>query len=542
MLGFISRRQLAKGKKRDSGDNTLIDITVVSASNMAHPDLFVRLFHGRYSAETALVRDSEKEAWNESFLFNYDSLSKINLEVVSRGFLRESVVGTCSIRVDDLTKNKEYSNQFKLVAPGKGKKILNTSFLQLNVCWKDGDHLSNKVLGVTVHSGHDLLAADWYLTGGGLSDPYCIVNHGLHTSRTPIQEQTLNPIWNSFHLFPWKPIHKLDIKVFDYDQGQALEAITGDDFLGEVQLPTRDLEVGQTTRYHLKLHPADKLAKREGNEDRGAIDVTVACLDGYTFMHKMLKVRLLRARGLRGMDWSGLSDPFCELKHGKQNTISETKTQMLEPHWDDTFIFDFQMSYPLKITVFDRDEAWGMYNDHMGQVEIPVNQLEVGRPKRMWYPLSDQNYLFDRECGEVEVEVERVDGRQYHRAVLACEIIQARNLIAMDSNGTSDPYANIKHGNQHRNTAIKKCTLMPEWNHSMKFDFHVLHKLVVEVYDNDEFSLDGDDFLGMVEVPLVSLKKDVEIRNWYRLVAPHNIDDGIVRGEVELRFLWKSEA
>lgn len=79
--------------------------------------------------------------------------------------------------------------------------------------------------------------------------------------------------------------------------------------------------------------------------------------------------------------------------------------------------------------------------------------------------------------------------------------------------------------------------LSPIWNHSVRLDFNTVEKLVVEIFDHDDFSLDGDDFMGKVEIALSCLVKGQEICGWYTLRDEKGREcDGC--GEVELKILW----
>lgn len=84
-------------------------------------------------------------------------------------------------------------------------------------------------------------------------------------------------------------------------------------------------------------------------------------------------------------------------------------------------------------------------------------------------------------------------------SVLQVCIVQARNLPAADSSGTSDPYVEIKLGAQSLRTRTIPKTLNPQWGDCDFFNFlvwdntQVLH---IRVYDEDTLSL--DDYLGRV--------------------------------------------
>ena len=82
--------------------------------------------------------------------------------------------------------------------------------------------------------------------------------------------------------------------------------------------------------------------------------------------------------------------------------------------------------------------------------------------------------------------------------------IEAKDLLAGDSNGLSDPYLKIPHGQagvvdlpkkQNRTRRIDK-TLNPVWNESFLIEYDPMkcNELRIEVYDYDYIG--KDDFLG----------------------------------------------
>jgi hypothetical protein len=91
------------------------------------------------------------------------------------------------------------------------------------------------------------------------------------------------------------------------------------------------------------------------------------------------------------------------------------------------------------------------------------------------------------------------------RATFQVRVIRARNLLAADSTGRSDPFAVVRLNNVSFRTPTEKQTLFPQWNVSYEFGdgLDVLSDsdvLKVDVYDWDRFK--RPDFLGSVRIPL----------------------------------------
>ncbi|XP_061439658.1 dysferlin isoform X3 [Rhineura floridana] len=93
-------------------------------------------------------------------------------------------------------------------------------------------------------------------------------------------------------------------------------------------------------------------------------------------------------------------------------------------------------------------------------------------------------------------------GNRYH---LRCYIYQARDLIAMDKDSFSDPYAIVSFLHQSQKTVVAKNTLNPTWDQTLIFyEIEIFGapqnvadsppNIVVEIYDHDTYG--ADEFMG----------------------------------------------
>ena len=65
-------------------------------------------------------------------------------------------------------------------------------------------------------------------------------------------------------------------------------------------------------------------------------------------------------------------------------------------------------------------------------------------------------------------------------SILTVHVVEARDLKAMDIDGTSDPFVTIEIENQKIETNYKRGTLSPVWNESFTFEItHGREPLVV---------------------------------------------------------------
>lgn len=101
---------------------------------------------------------------------------------------------------------------------------------------------------------------------------------------------------------------------------------------------------------------------------------------------------------------------------------------------------------------------------------------------------------------------------------LLVHIIEARNLLAKDSNGFSDPFVVLQLGNQKFRTKVIDMSLNPTWDEKFSFEVRdVRDALRLVVYDKD---LIGKDFLGKVKFPLSDLMNTGDLSfgtQWYKL-------------------------
>lgn len=121
---------------------------------------------------------------------------------------------------------------------------------------------------------------------------------------------------------------------------------------------------------------------------------------------------------------------------------------------------------------------------------------------------------YNDEYGYTPRPEDEEDGTVISR--LRLKVISGHQLAKKDIFGASDPYVRIDlnaiNGDRTIDSVLtktKKKTLDPTWNE--EFIFRVKpseHKLVLQVFDENR--LTRDDFLGMVELPLLNLPKEVE--------------------------------
>lgn len=99
-----------------------------------------------------------------------------------------------------------------------------------------------------------------------------------------------------------------------------------------------------------QLSPGSEEEEHEGPvcEKLGRIQFSV----GYSFQDSTLTVKILKGQDLPAKDFSGTSDPFVKiylLPDKKHKLETKVKRKNLNPHWNETFLFEGKESLSLSL-------------------------------------------------------------------------------------------------------------------------------------------------------------------------------------------------
>ncbi|KAH6565800.1 hypothetical protein BASA61_010300 [Batrachochytrium salamandrivorans] len=123
---------------------------------------------------------------------------------------------------------------------------------------------------------------------------------------------------------------------------------------------------------------------------------------------------------------------------------------------------------------------------------------------------------------------------------LKCKVLCARNLLAKDRSGTSDPYVVVKLGDQLQKTPVISRSLNPVWNTEMVFTItpaHVQASLQFTVWDKDFI---GRDFLGQLSIPIntminfIGSYDDPNNTGMWHILNPRKSNEA-VKGDIMIR-------
>eukprot|EP01130_Rhizamoeba_saxonica_P014935 TRINITY_DN6606_c0_g1_i1.p1 TRINITY_DN6606_c0_g1~~TRINITY_DN6606_c0_g1_i1.p1 ORF type:complete len:734 (-),score=170.18 TRINITY_DN6606_c0_g1_i1:45-2246(-) len=130
--------------------------------------------------------------------------------------------------------------------------------------------------------------------------------------------------------------------------------------------------------------------------------------------------------------------------------------------------------------------------------------------------------------------------------MLTIEVVEGRDLIPMDKDGTSDPYCTISLGSKKKKTKCIKNTLNPNWRVGTKeeYVFNVRkllakgHNIVtVKCFDWDKYS--SDDRMGLFTIDITTLRVG-KTERWFPLLPQKSGDP--VSGEIRVIFLYQDDS
>ncbi|ERN03977.1 extended synaptotagmin-1 isoform X1 [Amborella trichopoda] len=183
-----------------------------------------------------------------------------------------------------------------------------------------------------------------------------------------------------------------------------------------------------------------------------------------------LIVTVVEGRDLTGKDKSGKSEPYVKLQYGKVLSKTRTVSHGSYPVWNQKFEFDeIGDGEYLKVKCYNSD----IFGDvGIGSARVNLEGLVEGSVRDIWVPLEKAN------TGELRLQIE-ASVFEYNDSQkgttgsvsgwIELVLIEARDMIAADWRGTSDPYVRVQYGNIKKRTKVVQKTLNPQWNQILEF-------------------------------------------------------------------------
>ncbi|NXK42747.1 SYT7 protein, partial [Piprites chloris] len=281
--------------------------------------------------------------------------------------------------------------------------------------------------------------------------------------------------------------------------------------------------VNSLTSEMLMLSPGsedDEGHEGVSRENLGRIQFSV----GYNFQESTLTVKIMKAQELPAKDFSGTSDPFVKiylLPDKKHKLETKVKRKNLNPHWNETFLFEGAGLRPLQP---QRSHRRGVHPAQQGGPHADADLLEGPEAVQRW----------QRKALDPLPSPGRGEGSRGELLLSLCynpsansivvNIIKARNLKAMDIGGTSDPYVKVwlmykdKRVEKKKTVVMKRC-LNPVFNESFAFDIPTERlretTIVITVMDKDRLS--RNDVIGKIYLSWKS--GPGEVKHWKDMIA-----------------------
>ncbi|XP_072291133.1 multiple C2 and transmembrane domain-containing protein 2 [Eucyclogobius newberryi] len=405
------------------------------------------------------------------------------------------------------------------------------------------------LININLKHGRNLVIRD---KRTGSSDPYVKFKlEGKQFYKSKVVYKNLNPRWNESFSHPLREReHLVEVRVYDKNR-------TSDDFMGSSTIDLKSLDLYKN--YEMEL-PLDDPKSKE--DDMGVIVVDVCLMfrdatikrsprwpqkkiknqaalvqravEGSKSQSRnpmwtgVLGVTLVEGQDLPQSGTSGAGDVYVRFRLGEQKYKSKNLCIQPNPQWREQFdLHQFEDSQePLQVEVFSKrgrkgEESWGTIEVDLSRLplneaQLYTNVLDPGKGRLVFLvtlrpcwgvsvtdmetaPLEKPE---DRESIEERFSLKNTHMCKGEVGFLQVKVVRANDLGSSDLNGKSNPFCVVEVGNSRLQTHTLYKTLNPEWNKALAFPIKDIHE-VMEVTVLEE---NGDNFLGKVAVPLLTVK------------------------------------
>ncbi|XP_023330904.1 multiple C2 and transmembrane domain-containing protein isoform X2 [Eurytemora carolleeae] len=265
-----------------------------------------------------------------------------------------------------------------------------------------------------------------------------------------------------------------------------------------------------------------------------------------------LLIHLRQGQDLPAKDSCGTSDPYIKfLLASKMVYKSKTIYKDLNPFWDENFYITIEdLNLPLELKVYDYD--WGLRDDFIGQAFISLKTLILNQPQDIVVTLHETGNI--KYLGQISLNVKLIpllpdtplpplplhppSSTSHHSsfshsparglelaarrlkpgtwsAIVNILLVEGKDLLAMDIEGTSDPYCKFRLGSDRFKTKTIYASLNPKWNEEFDLYLYDESELEITVWDKDQRS--KDDFMGRGCIDLSTLSREDSHHLWIQL-------------------------
>ncbi|KAE9467101.1 hypothetical protein C3L33_00987, partial [Rhododendron williamsianum] len=200
---------------------------------------------------------------------------------------------------------------------------------------------------------------------------------------------------------------------------------------------------------------------------------------------RKIYITIVEGKDLMVKDKFGKSEPYVKLQYGKVIQRTRSVPNTTNPLWNQKFEFhEIGGGEYLKIKCHSEET---FKDDDIGSARVNLEGLIEGSMRDVWVPLEKVN------SGELRFQIEavRIHDNEGSRGSISSSngwieltLIEARDLVAADIRGTSDPYVKLQHGNTEKNKGpyevkwlfsfyhlqlVMYKTLNPRWDQTFEF-------------------------------------------------------------------------
>nr|XP_053636671.1 synaptotagmin-17-like [Cherax quadricarinatus] len=270
-----------------------------------------------------------------------------------------------------------------------------------------------------------------------------------------------------------------------------------------------DLEADQLKyiRPHLYASTSSSLEEGPDEDIYGRIHFSLH----YDATESVLLVKVLEAVDLPRPACKDRSDmahsnPYvkiCLLPDTKNSFQTTVKKKTQDPVFEETFSFELPYREVIRRTLELKVKDFDKYSRHcvVGHVLLPLQNVNLARPSRLWRPLAQCNPDAE-EYGELLLSLNYLPtaGR------LNVDIIKAKQILQTNLVRGADPYVRVSlvvRGRhlKSKKTGVKKNTLSPSFNESFSFQIASPElreaSLVITVWDWNG-GIMRDEFIGRI--------------------------------------------
>ena len=536
------------------------DIPNIDLIGKTDPYLRLKLGDQEFVQKTSVKDNTLNPLWDENItLFSLCQINSLQIELRDEATGKDPLLSTKNIDLSNIVEDDVVEYMEELI-PVKGIKkggiihfylqiTNNEPFLKTEfIPYIDTGKKTKKGVGcldsldtnptlkpltlfVKIIQAFNLKAID----SNGLSDPYCVLKVNNQKKTTSVVGECLNPLWNEYFIFDINSLYYdfLIIDCMDKDK------LSKDDLIGSIKIQISTLIMGKINELKLNLRDKD-------NNITGSLKFSlhVAKMGDIPFKEniwnqKVLNIRILEGKNLPNgyLYWTG------KLDKEKENQFISKQTK--EGKW----IEEYQIKYSFEEIVILKLFEHSKKEIEIGEICFPYQSFKHGS-------IQDQIFNIGKK-GQIHLILEMNDfgypsfstlpPLNMNDKLFLCkslmlniQVIEARDVPAMDRNGKSDPFIKLyllgskpkEKINEVKTKVIKK-TLNPVWNEEYHFPIKSIGTDVLHMSFKDWNGIGSDDPISTYDLEMNSLMLGNVYDEWINFYPVKGVSKG---GEVHLKY------